>query len=172
MVDCRGLLTAHRVGGTYLFPCILKLSRVRGHGMDIIRFLDSNTHVFRKIANALSPQCHTPDSSRLCSSSTAWRSQLIVDLAWRPVFYNPGILIALTVTWDCFMNLSKAGKKEKEKTLCATIQVIENPLVMPAEHNLRNDTEVYQPNHIPLKEDVCALSEFSKLPEEAHKKIN
>lgn len=106
--------------------------------MDIIQYLDSNTSVLMKGTNALS-QHHTPDSSRLCSSSTAWRSQLIVDFAWRPVFYNPGILIALTVTWDCLMNLSRAGKKERKK-ICKTVQVIENPLVMPGEHNLRNDT--------------------------------
>lgn len=82
--------------------------------MDIIRYLDSNTGVFMKGTNALSPHRHTPDSSRLCSSSTAGRSQLIVDFAWRPVFCNPGILIALTVTWDCLMNLSRAGKKGKK----------------------------------------------------------
>lgn len=69
--------------------------------------------VFMKSTNAPPLQGHAPDSSGLCSSSTAWGSQLIVDLAWRPVFYNPGILIAFTVTWDCFVNLSRRGKKRK-----------------------------------------------------------
>lgn len=116
--------------------------------MDIIRYLDSNTGVFMKGTNALSPHRHTPDSSRLRSSSTAGRSQLIVDFARRPVFCNPGILIALTVTWDCLMNLSRAGKKGKKKS-CGTIQVIENPLVMPAEYNPRNDIVAHYPNSTP-----------------------
>lgn len=77
------------------------------------------------------PKClhfYTPDFSRLCSSSTAQGPQLIVDFAWRPVFYNPRILIALTVTWDCLMHLSKI-RKEKKQT-CETIQVIEKQPIL------------------------------------------
>lgn len=121
-----------------------------------------------KSTNALPLQGHAPDSSGLCSSSTAWGSQLIVDLAWRPVFYNPGILITLTVTWDCFVNLYRRGKKKKSR---GAIRVIENPLVMLAEQNLRNDTVAHWPNYDPQKKDIFDFSELSELPEEAQREI-
>lgn len=51
------------------------------------------------------PPFHTPDFPKLHSSATAQGPQFIVDSAWGPVFHNPGILIALTVTRDCLMHL-------------------------------------------------------------------
>lgn len=81
--------------------------------VDTIMYLDNKAGVFMKNTNAPPLQGHAPDSSGLCSSSTAWGSQFTVDLARRPVFYNPGILIALTITWNCLMNLSRRGVKNK-----------------------------------------------------------
>lgn len=62
------------------------------------------------------PPClrfHTPDFPRLRSSATVQGPQLIVDSAWGPVFYNPGILIAVSVTRDCLMHLRRTAKEKK-----------------------------------------------------------
>jgi hypothetical protein len=102
VVDCSDHSTVHMVGGLHLLVWIFG-GEHREHRYHHVP--GNKAGSFIKNTNAPPLQGHTPDSSRLCSSSTAWGSQLIIDLAWRPVFYDPGILITLTVTWDCLMNL-------------------------------------------------------------------
>lgn len=88
---------------------------------------------------------HTPDFPRLRSSATAQGPQLVVDSAWGPVFYNPGILIALTVTRDCLMHLWRTAKEKKSMLNYPSYRKNASLFVMPAEHNLRTTLWSKQP---------------------------
>lgn len=114
------------------------------------------------------PKClhfHTPDFPRLHSSSTAQGLQLVVDFAWRPVLYNPGILIALTVTWDCLMHLLRTGKEKKKNMWnCSSYRKTAYLFVIPAEYNPRTILWLKQPNSIPQKQNIFGFSEIIDFP--------
>ena len=87
-----------------------------------------------------------------------------MDFAWRPVLYNPGILIALTVTWDCLMHLSRTGKEKKIMWNYPSHGKTAYLLVKSAEHNPGAIVWPQELNCIPPKQDIFGFSEITNVP--------